>query len=213
MLDLYGVGADEWEPVLDLVREANKRGWWAGYGLTNKSYTALETAASAVWTFALGHLPGLLQTEDYMKAVFRASLLPRTEKQLLNDIEIRRIRQQRLTSREDPLKLVTVIDESALRRPIAHRGQLAHLLEAAEWPTVSIHVLPTGVGAHLGMNGSFSILSFPDRYEPEVGYYEHITGSVFLNRPRDVHACKLSFEHLRSAALGSEESKALIRAM
>jgi transcriptional regulator with XRE-family HTH domain len=213
MLDLYGVGADEWEPVLDLVREANKRGWWAEYGLTNKSYPALETAASVVWEFASSYIPGLLQTEGYMEAVFRSSVDVRTGKQFQNQVEIRKIRQRRLVSAEDPLELFALIDEGVLRRPIAQPEQLAHLLRMTEHPTVSIQVLPTGVGAHIGMRGSFSILTFPDPQEPEVGYCEHAMGAMFLNRASDVRVCKSSFEHLRSLALGSEESKALIRRM
>jgi len=211
MLDLYGVGADEWEPILELVREANRKGWWVDFGFNNKSYVALETAATVVWTFDCGFINGLLQTEDYMKAVFQNALVPRTDKQLRNQIEVRKIRQLRLRSESDQLELVSIIDESTLRRPVGGRevmrAQLRHLLESG----MTIQVLPSEVGAHQGLHGSFLVLRFPDPAEPDVAYYEHVTGPTFLNRAGDIERCRLMLEHLRSLALRPEDSKMLIR--
>ncbi|WP_186762830.1 DUF5753 domain-containing protein [Lentzea tibetensis] len=211
MLDLYGVGADEWEPILELVRIANRKGWWARFGLTNKHHTALETAASVIWAFCFGYLHGLLQTEAYMRAVFHTSISPRTESQVANQVEIRKIRQRRLADPDDSLELVAVIDESALRRLVGGRdvmrAQLQHLLDQSE---ASIQVLPAEVGAHLGFFGSFSVLEFPDPEEPAIGYYEHITGPTFVNRAADVDTCKLTFGYLRSIALSMADSRVLI---
>lgn len=210
MLDLYGVPANEWEPILDLVRKGNRRGWWSRFGLTNKSYAALETAATAVYAFCFGYLHGLLQTEAYMEAVFRASQVSRTEKQLRDQIEIRRIRQLRLGSKDDPLQLVAIIDEGALRRPVGGRevmrAQLQHLLDVIG---VTIQVLPVETGAHLGVYGSFSILEFPD--ESMLGYYGHVNGPTFISRAADVERCRLKLETLRSLALSPDDSRELIK--
>lgn len=210
MLDLYGVGADEWRPILDLVRLANKRGWWVVYGYNNQSYVALETAAAVVWAFDFGFIHGLLQTEDYMRAVFAHALVPRTEKQVLNEMEVRKIRQRRLASATDPLELVVIIDESALRREIGGRGvmraQLQHLLDSP----ATILVLPNGAGPHPGLKGSFSVLQFPDPEEPGVGTYEQVAGLALLRRPGDLDRCRLTLKHLQSLALGSDDSKVLI---
>ena len=215
MLDLYGVGAQEWEPILALVREANRKGWWTSFGLTNRSYPAMETAASVAWEFSLANLPGLLQTEEYMKATLEAWPVPRTPRQFENQVAIRQIRQRRLTSRSDPLDLVAIIDESALRRPVGGgrvmRGQLAHLLAAAELDTVTIQVLPLSVGAHVGLFGSIIVLEFEDPRDPDVGFIENILGPSFVNREADVVRCKLTLERLRSLSLDVEHSKALIR--
>jgi transcriptional regulator with XRE-family HTH domain len=214
MLDLYGVGAQEWEPILALVREANRKGWWTSFGLTNKHHTAFETAATRVRTFSLGYLHGLLQAEGYMEAVLRAELVPRSEAQFGNQVEIRRIRQQRLRVSDDPLHLVAVIDESALRRRVGgtavFRAQLLHLLEMAELSTVRLQVLPADVGVHLGLFGSFSVLEFGDPEEPDVGFYEHITGPTFLNREAEVRRCRLVLERLSSQALTPADSALLI---
>jgi len=210
MLDLYGVGAQEWEPILALVREANRKGWWAEYGLTNKSYVAMETAASAVRSFDFGYIHGLLQTEEYMKAIAAGSL---STEQTRHTVAIRRIRQQRLAVGPDGLRLMVVVDESALRRLVGGRevmrGQLLHLLDMA--PLAEIRILPAEVGGHVGMHGSFAVLDFPDPDEPSIGYFEHVVRATFLNRKSDVERCRLAWEHLRSLALGAADSKALLR--
>jgi transcriptional regulator with XRE-family HTH domain len=215
MLDLYGVGAQEWEPILALVREANRKGWWTSFGLTNKSYPAMETAASVVWDFALAYLPGLLQTEDYMTAVFRSWIAPRTDRQLRNQVSIRQIRQQRLSSAADTLELVAIIDEGALRRLVGGRGvmraQLRHLLYMAELESVTIHILPAEMGAHVGLLGPFSVLQFADPGEPDVAFFENIFSATFVKRDADVDRCRLTVESLRSSALDPERSMALIR--
>lgn len=215
MLDLYGVGAQEWEPILALVREANRKGWWTSFGLTNKHHTAFETAAARVRTFSCGYLHGLLQTEGYMEAVFRSALVPRSDAQFRNQVEIRKIRQQRLRAPDDPLHLMAVIDESSLWRRVGgtavFRAQLLHLLDMAALSTVTIQVLPTDVGAHPGLFGSFSVLEFGDPEEPDVGFYEHITGPTFLNREAEVRRCRLVLEHLGSQALSPADSVVLIR--
>jgi len=210
MLDLYGVGAQEWEPILALVREANRKGWWAAYGLTNRSYVAMETAASVVRSFDFGYIHGLLQTEEYMKAISMDSL---NAEQTRYTVEIRRIRQRRLVERADLLRLMVVVDESALRRSVGGRevmrGQLRHLLEAVE--LAEIRILPAAVGGHVGMHGSFAVLDFPDPDEPSIGYFEHVVRATFLNRKSDVDRCRLAWEHLKSQALGAVDSGALIR--
>jgi len=215
MLDLYGVGAQEWEPILALVREANRKGWWTSFGLTNRSYPAMETAASVVWDFSLAYLPGLLQTEDYMTAVFRTWIAPRTERQFRDQVSIRQIRQRRLSSPGDTLELVAIIDEGALRRLVGGlevmRGQLDYLLEMADLDSVTVHVLPTGLGAHVGLLGPFCVLQFADPGEPDVAYFENISASTFVKRNADVDRCRLVVQSLRSSALDPRRSKALIR--
>ena len=210
MLDLYGVGAQEWEPILALVREANRKGWWAAYGLTNKSYVAMETAASEIRSFDLGYIHGLLQTEEYMKAIAAGSL--RTE-QTRHTMAIRRIRQQRLFSGHDRLRLRVVVDESALRRLVGGRevmrGQLLHLLDATS--LAEIQILPAEVGGHVGLHGSFAVLDFPEPDEPSVGYFEHVLRATFINRMADVQRCTLAWEHLRSQALSARESQGLLK--
>lgn len=73
MLDLYNVGGPEWAEILDLTREARKKDERHTYGISDHGYLKLETDAVVVHNYQLAHVPGLLQTEDYMRALFRNS--------------------------------------------------------------------------------------------------------------------------------------------
>jgi transcriptional regulator with XRE-family HTH domain len=215
MLDLYGVGGDQWGELIELTRLAWQRGWWRAYGLDDKGYVPLETEASLVRDFTVCYVPGLLQTADYARALFLASLTRRTEEQLENAIAVRMIRQRRLTSADDPLELVAIIDESVLLRPVGGRPvmatQLERLIEAAALDTVTLQVLPIGVGAHPAMTAVFTLLSFGELNEPDMAYVEHPMGAVHLSKERDVARATLVFDRLRSDALSPVDSVVLIR--
>ncbi len=133
---------------------------------------------------------------------------------LEREITVRMIRQKRLTSDEDPLELVAVVEEAALRRPVGGRSvmraQLERLVAAASLDTVTFQVLPTAVGAHAGIGGAFTLLSFDGLGEPDMAYVEHPMGAVHLEKDEDVARARVVFDHLRSAALGPAESVALV---
>jgi hypothetical protein len=160
------------------------------------------------------YVPGLLQTSDYARAVFEGSLRRRSSRILERDVTVRMIRQERLTSVERPLELFAVIEETVLHRPVGGvavmRAQLAHLVEAAALDTVTVQVLPTDVGAHPGIDGAFTVLSFEGLGEPDIGYAEHPMGSVHVEKEEDVTLARLVFDHLRSVAHSPAESVALI---
>jgi transcriptional regulator with XRE-family HTH domain len=214
MMDVFGVGGEQWGEILQLTREANAKGWWRAYGLDDKGYLPLEAEASAVRDFTITYVPGLLQTEDYARALFEASLRLRSAETLERDVRVRMIRQERLTSAERPLELTAVIEEGVLHRPVGGvevmRAQLAHLIEAAALDTVTVHVLPTSVGAHPGVDGAFTVLSFDGLGEPDMAYVEHPVGSMHIEKEEDVVRARLVFDHLRSVALDPAESVALI---
>ena len=214
MLDLYGLTCDQWEPIVDLAREARQKGWWRAYGIPDRGYVELETAASSVRDFQLAHVPGLLQTADYARALFRVSQLRRTEDQIEMLIAARMVRQQRLTD-DDPLGLSAIVDEAVLRRPVGSTeimcAQLRHMVECAELPHVTLQALPISAGAHLGMDGAFLILSFSEAAEPDAVYIEHPPGAPHFQDGADVNGCTLRFDRLRSEALSLAESVALIQ--
>jgi len=211
MLDLYGITGDQWEPFLELTRQARRKGWWHAYGISDRGYVPLEAGASEAREFALAYVPGLLQTEQYALAVFRGSPFPRSEERLAAEVAVRMIRQRRLTSEEDPLRLIAVVDEGVLRRPVGGpevmRAQLRHIAQMSE--LVTLHVLPTGIGAHTGMNGAFILLRFPDPDEPELACLDHVAGAQYLEKEPAVNACRVAFDDLRSKALSPADSTAL----
>jgi transcriptional regulator with XRE-family HTH domain len=217
MLDVYDVGGDRWTELVDLAREATRSGWWRAYGLGNTSYIAFETEAVRVRNFMVSYVPGLLQTADYARALMAAVPIPRTAQQLDNEVTARMYRQRRFNSRDDPLELVTVIDETALLRPIGgaevRRAQLEHLVTMAELDTVTMHVLPIAVGAHAAVASGFSLLDFGALGEPDMAYVEHSLGALSLDKVGDVARARLTFERVLSDALDPAESLALVRGM
>jgi transcriptional regulator with XRE-family HTH domain len=211
MMDIY----DHYDPdLVDLVREANRPGWWQKYNIDDLGYISMETEASAVLEFSLMNIPGLFQTEGYMRAHFAARNVRRNRTQLANDVAARLHRQRRLTDEEFPLQLVTIIDEAALRRKVGGvkvmRDQLRHLAIVAELSTVSVQVLPNDAGAHPGMDGAFLILSFPEDEDSSVLYVEYTNGSLQVEKSEEVAAARLVFDRLRSEALSPSDSVTFI---
>ncbi|MEV8441024.1 helix-turn-helix transcriptional regulator [Actinosynnema sp. NPDC051121] len=211
MMDVY----DQYDPdLIDLVREALKPGWWTAFGLRDMGYVDLETEASAVSELALVRIPGLLQTEPYARAVLEASSLKRTKPELATQVKVRMIRQHRLTSEEDSLRLAALVDEVALRQRIGGeevmRDQLNHLVMVAELDTVVLRVLPTDLGAHVGQRGAFTLLDFADPEDPPLLYISHAVGALHIEDREQVGRAKLLFDHLLGQALGPEDSIAMI---
>jgi transcriptional regulator with XRE-family HTH domain len=217
MLDVYDVGGARWHELTELAREAQQPGWWRAYGLGNNSYIAFETEASRVQIFTLGYVPGLMQTADYARALMRAVPVRRTEEELDNEVAARLYRQRRLTSVDDPLEVVAVIDESVLYRPVGGRDvlceQLGRLVEFAGLDAVRLQVLPFAAGAHAALASEFNILHFGDLGEPDMAYVEHTLGALSLDKDGDVARARLTFERVLSDALDPADSLALIHRM
>jgi transcriptional regulator with XRE-family HTH domain len=193
LLRLYGVtDADEVAEFVALAREANTPGWWQRYGDVLpqwfRTYVDLESAASLIRTYEGQLVPGLLQTDDYIRAVVHdAGLEPSGD--VGRRVRLRMARQTVLT-REHPPRLWAVVDEAALRRPVGGRevmrGQLERLIAATKLPNVTLQILPFAGGAHPAMVSAFSILRFADRELPDVVYLEHLTNAVYLDKREEV---------------------------
>ncbi|TQM14379.1 helix-turn-helix domain-containing protein [Pseudonocardia kunmingensis] len=215
MLDVYDVGGDRWTELVELAREARQPGWWRAYGLGKHTwYIGYETEARRVQEFMVAYVPGLMQTADYARALMRAVPVRRTADELENEVAARMYRQHRLSSAEDPLELVAVVDEAALRRPVGGpavlRAQLGRIIELAALETVTLHVLPATVGAHAALPSGFTILNFGDLGEPDMVYVEHGLGALSLDKDGEVARARLTFERGLAEALDPAESVALV---
>jgi transcriptional regulator with XRE-family HTH domain len=194
LLRLYQVtDPEEVAEFVTLAREANTPGWWRHYGdlLPSwfRTYVDLEAAAALIRTYEGQFVPGLLQTDAYMRAVVHGAHLEDSGEEVGRRVRLRMARQTLLT-REQPPRLWAVIDEAALRRPVGGRevmrSQLERLLEASKLPNVTLQILPFAAGAHPAMVGSFSILRFPDQELPDVVYLEHLTSASYLSKTDEV---------------------------
>ncbi len=187
MLELYHTPEAEWDDILELAKEAKRRTEWQNLGVAAHAYVVLESEAVAVRNFEPSFVPGLLQTDDYAREVFDldSAVLRR------RNLTIRLKRRERLSGL-NALDFDAIVDETALHRPIGdrttRREQLAHLIEVAKQPNVSVRVLPMNVGANLGMRGAFSVLAFPTDTIDDIGYVEHAAGSSQIIKPDGVRA-------------------------
>lgn len=211
MMDLY----DKWdETLLEDARDALKPSWYSTFGLKDMGYVDVEQEAVRVNEYTCQVVPGLLQTEAYIRAVIEGSRRRRTREQLEGEVSVRLIRQERLTSDEDPIELVTIIDEAALRREIGGpdlmREQWGHLVEMADLPTVTLQVLPFRIGTHSAMDGAFIVLDFPDPKDQPMLYQAYVTGALQVEKAEEVREAKLAFDALRSEALSPTDSVELI---
>ena len=218
MLDVYGASAAERDELLEMARDARKRGWWHRHRQTLKpgfdSYIGLEAAASIVRTYEAQTVPGLLQAEAYARANIVATSLNMVPAEIEERLSVRISRQDLITRSTDRVQLVAVLDEAVLRRqvggPEAMREQIRHLIAMAALPNVVIHVLPFAAGAHPGMEGPFCLLSFPEPDDPDLVYLEQATSGLVPEEPEEVRRYTLMFGTLLGKALPAEESVAFM---
>ena len=193
LLTLYGVTDEQLRAgMLALAHQANTPGWWAKYNdiLPDwfEPYLGLETAASLIRSFELQFVHGLLQTEDYARAVTALGQSASTQDNERR-VSLRMQRQGLLTS-ADPPRMWFVMDEAALRRPVGGRhvmrAQLNHLLQVASLPHVTLQVVPFRRGGHAAAGGSFTILRFAAPDLPDVVYLEQLTSALYLDDRKDI---------------------------
>ena len=194
LLTLYGVTDDQLRAgMLALAHQANTPGWWAKYNdvLPDwfEPYLGLEMAASLIRNFELQFVHGLLQTEDYARAVTVLAQGVPSAGDTERRVSLRMQRQELLTSPEPP-RVWFVMDEAALRRPVGGRqvmrAQLARLQQVAELPHVTLQVVPFRRGGHAAAGGSFTILRFGAPDLPDVVYLEQLTSALYLDDRKDV---------------------------
>ena len=204
LLTLYGVTDDtDRDTLLALAQDANSPGWWHRYGDVLpgwfETYVGLEEAAALIRTYEVQFIPGLLQTEEYARAVISLGNSASPAEEIEQRVSLR-ITRQKLLTRGDAPRLWAVVDEAALRRPIGGRdvmrGQIERLIEATKLPGVILQVLPFRVGGHTAEAGAFTILRFPESDLPDVVYVEQLTSALYLDRRDDVDSYMEAMERL-----------------
>ncbi|MBE1598019.1 helix-turn-helix domain-containing protein [Streptomyces stelliscabiei] len=217
--DLCGVYEVEDQRVVDslmqMAKDSRQQGWWHAFGDVPYSvYIGLETDAASLRVYDPQVVPGLLQTRPYAEALIAGALPETTPADIDKRVQVRLRRQERISAPESPLRLWTVLDESALRRVVGNRSlmreQLEHLVEQPQLPHVTVQVIPFDMGAHPGLNGQYAILEFPDASDSSVVYIEGVTSDLYLEKPADVQKYSVMYEHLRAQALNVEQSRQLI---
>jgi transcriptional regulator with XRE-family HTH domain len=217
LLTMYGVtDPGRRQTFLEMVARSNEPGWWHRYSdLVEdwfEDYLGLEESASRIQEWETQFVPGLLQTEDYAKALVSRgwSSLPNEGAQRLVAV---RMRRQQLITRPTPPKLWVVMDESVLHRPIGGRrvllGQIEYLLDVTKRSHVSLQVLPYQFSGY-SAEGSFTTLRFAEPELPDVVYIEHLSGALYLDKRTDIELYGRVFDRLTVDACTPDHTRQLL---
>lgn len=214
LLDIYRVhNTFERAELETLAREGRQRGWWTPYTSAIKptfaTFLGLESEAASLMEYSAIVVPGLLQTQEYMRAVMSAAVPMLGDETMDKRIEVRLKRQADMLTRGYPTHFV--IDEACLWRRVGGgvvmRQQLDQLLELARSRYVTVQVLAFEVGAHASTLGSFSVLAFD--HDPPIACVEELGGDLYADGPDAVRYSQ-HFDKLREAALPEPLSLSLI---
>jgi hypothetical protein len=211
----------ERERLLAMARGANNPGWWQRYDDLTPDwfhyYLGLEMAVDMIRTFELQFVPGLLQTEDYARAVVNLGRLdePLPDSEVERLVTLRMARQQVLTRQPRPARLWAVIDEAVLRRPIGSKAilqaQLEHLIEASKRHNVTLQIIPFDKGGYTATGGAFTLLRFNDTDLPDIVYIEHLTSGVYLDKREELDSYVVTMDSLSISAAQPRETEGLLR--
>lgn len=219
LLREYGLNDQDevWDMLLTLSRESRQKGWWQQYGEAVPDwfevYVGLEAEASTIFAYDAEFVPGILQTEEYAWAIHKAQLPGATNTDIDRLVKVRMARQETLRSSDAP-QVWLILNEAVIRRVVGSgtvmQEQLERLIEAATLPNLTLQIIPYSAGAHAAMDGSFSLLGFPEPNDPQIVYIEYHTGALYLERHPEVERYRLMFDHLRASALPVEASRSLM---
>jgi hypothetical protein len=217
LLTMYGVTDENQRAFyLDLVRKSNERGWWHRFNDLMpdwfSNFVGLEESASLIQNYELLFVPGLLQTEEYVRAVVSHGQPAHLDDQSERRVQLR-LQRQKVLLRQGAPRFWAVVDESVLHRPIggpaALRRQLDHLLEMTKQPNITLQVVPYAMSGY-SAEGPFSMLRFAEPSLPDVVYIEHLSGALYLDRPHEIEVYGRVIDRLAVDAETPDRSRQLI---
>ncbi|MEE1940266.1 helix-turn-helix transcriptional regulator [Streptomyces sp. TRM 70361] len=220
LLESYGVGKEEADSFLALVEKANRPGWWHRFRSVLPDwfslYVSLQSEASLIRSYEPHCVPGLLQTEDYARALLRTGFPAADEEELDRRVALRMGRQQLLTKPGAP-RLWMVLDEQVLRRPVGSaevmRAQIDRLIEESAKPNISLQVMPFEAGPHPGMFGPFQLFRFSYPELPDVVYSESLTGAVYIDERPEVTTYLEALDRMVTQAVPVQETERVLRGL
>jgi len=222
LLQLYGVtDPEQVDALLALARAARQRSWWSAYRdiapQTLLQLIEYESAAYAIRQFETIFIPGILQIEDYARAVIENHYGEGPGSDKLRALVELRVRREDLFDSENPPSFHFMIDEAAVRRLVGGssvmRRQLRQLIEVADKPSVTVEVIPFSAGLHPGMKGPFEIIEFSDPGDSDIIFRESPHGDIFSDDPEETSWYREAFERLGRASLHPRDSVARLAAI
>jgi transcriptional regulator with XRE-family HTH domain len=220
LLSTYGVPDDEVAAFVALTEEANQAGWWQRFHDVLPDWfsmhISLEGAARMIRSYEPHFVPGLLQTEEYARAVMEAGTVGQRDPAAVERHVTLRMARQKLLTREQPPRFWVIMDETVLRRPVSTRGQVMRdqidrLLEATENDDVTLQIAEYADGPHPGTYTSFTLFRFAEPELPDMVYSEYLTGALYLDSRQEVALHLEVLDHMSARAASAERTKSLLR--
>ncbi|MYR42146.1 helix-turn-helix transcriptional regulator [Streptomyces sp. SID5910] len=220
LLTAYGVPDDEVAAFVALAEDANRPGWWQRFTDVLPDwfslYVSLEGAARIVRSYEPHFVPGLLQTEDYARAVLDAGTIGTAGEEAVERHVSLRMERQRLLERPDPPHLWVIMDETVLRRPVSVHGrvmreQLDRLLEFAARDRVTLQVAEFEDGPHPGTYAPFTLFRFAEPELPDMVFTEYLTGALYLDSRPEVSTHLEVLDHMTARAASTLRTEKILR--
>jgi len=214
---LYDLDEPTTERLVRMARESRQEGWWQRYDLESSTatYLSLEAAATQIREFETYVFPGLLQTREYAAAVVQPARAYLRDEQITQTIDSRIARQQILAG-DGAVQFHAIIAETALNQQVGGAeimsAQIHNVLVAGERPNVTVQILEFSVGAHSGMDGPFTVMSFAEEHMGPVVYAEGPLGQIFQDNAAEVTRRLEVFTALSELAASPAVSESLLRA-
>jgi hypothetical protein len=206
----------EADRLMELARQARQAGWWTEYEEPLFSpLLGLEQAAASIAAYSMYHVPGLLQTSDYARAIIKGIERKIHPEALDNRVEAR-LRRQELLEGDKPPRFRAILDEAVLRRriggPSVMRAQLDKMLARIRDERVTIQIITFQVGAHASPDSNFDLFQFGDESKQRpVVFVEGLFRDKYFERPVEIARYQEALEYLRDSALTPANSTSLIR--
>lgn len=205
---VYGCASEPYVDALAAMGRANGRGWWSGYkdvlGARALDLAELESTATAQYTFEWLYVPGLLQTEDYMRALFQGWHRDAADAVVDTFVEFRRRRQDAVINNAAS-RIHAIVHEAALHmrfvNPTIMRHQIEHLITVSQLANVQVQILPFNATTSTEASGTPFVIF--DSVVPELRtiYVEHPVSAVFLGDLTHIAQYSATFESVSAAAL------------
>ena len=212
---LYGLAdLPEADELMNLAQEAREAAWWTEYEDVFSPLLGLEQQAEAITCYSMFHVPALLQTGDYARAMI-AGIERKMQPDVLGQRVEARLRRQQLLERETPPRFRALLDEAVLRRqvgsPAIMRAQLDGILTRIHDRKATIQVIPFRAGGQAINDSNFILLEFGDesRQRPVV-FVEGLVSNRYHERPVEIARYREALDYLRDAALSPADSTTLI---
>jgi hypothetical protein len=221
LLEFYGIEDQiERDKLVQLAKEANATPWYQKYQDVVPDwlqvFIGLEEAAQLIRVYEIQFVPGLLQTEEYARAV-TVQGSPGLEPDEVERRVALRMGRQKLLTRENPPRYWVIMDEAALRRPMGGRdvqaGQIQHLMDLVGEPNITIQVMPFRYGGHAAEGGAFTIMRFPETDLPDVVYLEYLTGAQYVDKPDEVERYAAVMERLSVTGTSPDRTREILSGM